>query len=105
MNKCLLNKIYTGLLIFALIIIIGGIVTALKIMEYNSVHKNRAEKSLAVYKNYTLIKQNPIPNGGNTIINSLKRINIMDCVIFSTLHPIRRIYHVVIRMILCHTMQ
>ena len=64
MNKCLLNKIYTGLLIFALIIIIGGIVTALKIMEYNSVHKNRAEKSLAVYKNYTLIKQNPIPNGG-----------------------------------------
>ena len=64
MNKCLLNKILTWVFIVFIILAIISIIVALKIMEYNSVHKNRAEKGLAVYKNYTLIKQNPIPNEG-----------------------------------------
>ncbi len=32
--------------------------------DYNARCKNRVEKCLDVYKNYQLIKQNPIPNGG-----------------------------------------
>jgi hypothetical protein len=59
-----MNKIICIVLFSVIILIIGGIVTALKVMEYNSVYKNRVEKSLSVYKNYTLIKQNPIPNLG-----------------------------------------
>lgn len=59
-----MNKIICIVVFSVIILVIGGIVTALKVMEYNSVYKNRVEKSLSVYKNYTLIKQNPIPNLG-----------------------------------------
>ena len=55
MNNCLLKKIMLGVLIVFIILALSGIIAALKIMDYNSVHKNRAEKCLAVYKNYTLI--------------------------------------------------
>jgi len=60
MNKTLLICI----VVFVIFSVIGGIIAALQVMDYNAVHKNRAEKGLDVYKNYILIKQNPIPNAG-----------------------------------------
>lgn len=60
MNKLLIYGI-TTIIIFA---VIGGIIGAILALDHNSIHKNRAEKCLAVFENYPVINQNPIPNGG-----------------------------------------
>ena len=51
-------------IIIALIIIIGSLVGVTKKIDYDERCKNRINKCLDVYNNYSLIKQNPIPNGG-----------------------------------------
>jgi hypothetical protein len=60
MNKLLIY----GITAFVIIIVIGGIIGIILANDYNTIHKNRAEKCLAVYQNYPEIKQNPIPNSG-----------------------------------------
>lgn len=60
-----MNKVYIGIIGFIIIsVIIGSVVGALLKNDHDVIYKNRTEKCLDVYKNYTLIKQNPIPNGG-----------------------------------------
>jgi hypothetical protein len=62
MNKaCLIRNILIGVIIF---VILSALVSILLINDHNSIYKKRTEKCLNVYKNYALIKQNPIPNGG-----------------------------------------
>ena len=65
MNKaCLIKYIKIGVFIIGIIIIIGALFGILLVNSHNSIYKDRAENCLTVYKNYSLIKQNPIPNGG-----------------------------------------
>jgi len=61
-NTCLI--IYIGVFIVVVLIIFGTIIGIFKRNDFIARCKNRAKKCLAVYKNYTLIKQNPIANGG-----------------------------------------
>jgi len=69
MNKLLIY----GLTAFVIIVVIGGIIGIILANDYNTIHKNRAEKCLAVYENYTKIKQNPIPNGGKYYNQNFKK--------------------------------
>jgi hypothetical protein len=48
----------------ALIIIIGSLIGVTKKIDNDERCKNRINKCLDIYNNYSLIKQNPIPNGG-----------------------------------------
>ena len=61
MNKLLLIYGITAIIIIA---VVGGIIGIILALDHNAVHKNRAEKGLAVFVNYPVIKQNPIPNAG-----------------------------------------
>jgi hypothetical protein len=69
MNKLLIY----GLTAFVIIVIIGGIIGIILANDYNTIHKNRAEKCLAVFENYPKIKQNPIPNGGKYYNQNFKK--------------------------------
>lgn len=69
MNKLLIYGI-TTFIIFA---VIGGIIGAILTLDHNAIHKNRAEKGLAVFVNYPVIKQNPIPNAGKYYNRSFKK--------------------------------
>jgi hypothetical protein len=69
MNKLLLY----GIVAFVIIAVIGSLIGIMMALDYNSIHKNRAEKSLAVFVNYPVIKQNPIPNGGKYYNRSFKK--------------------------------
>jgi hypothetical protein len=69
MNKLLIYAL-TAFVIIVVIICIFSVIFA---NDYNSIHKNRAEKGLAVYKNYPKIKQNPIPNAGKYYNRSFKK--------------------------------
>ena len=70
MNKLLLIYGITTIIIFA---VIGGIIGAILALDHNAIHKNRAEKGLAVFVNYPEIKQNPIPNAGKYYNRSFKK--------------------------------
>jgi hypothetical protein len=60
-----MNKLVIfGIVVFVIIAVIGGLIGIMLAIDYMAVHKNRAEKGLAVYLNYPEIKQNPIPNAG-----------------------------------------
>jgi hypothetical protein len=64
-NACLIRNILIGILIFVILFsAIGSIVGILLKNDHNAIYKDRTEKCLDVYKNYSLINQNPIPNGG-----------------------------------------
>ena len=69
MNKLLIY----GITAFVIIAIIGSLIGIMLANDYNSIHKNRAEKSLVVYLNYPEIKQNPIPNAGKYYNRSFKK--------------------------------
>ena len=60
MNKLLIY----GITAFIIIAVIGGLIGIILALDHDAIHKNRAEKCLAVYVNYPEIKQNPIPNAG-----------------------------------------
>ena len=77
MNKLLIY----GITAFVIIAIIGSLIGIMLANDYNSIHKNRAEKSLVVYQNYPEIKQNPIPNAGkyfNTFFKKDKYYGLRD---------------------------
>jgi len=62
MNKvCLIRNILIVVIIF---VILSALIGILLKNDYDAIYKKRTEKCLNVYKNYALIKQNPIPNGG-----------------------------------------
>jgi hypothetical protein len=69
MNKLLIY----GIVAFVIIAVIGSLIGIMIAIDYNSIHKNRAEKGLAVYLNYPEIKQNPIPNAGKYYNRSFKK--------------------------------
>ena len=69
MNKLLIYALTAFVIIVAIICIFCVIFAN----DYNAIHKNRAEKGLAVYKNYPKIKQNPIPNAGKYYNRSFKK--------------------------------
>ena len=69
MNKLLIYGI-TAFIIFA---VIGGIIGTILALDHNAIHKNRAEKGLAVFVNYPEIKQNPIPNSGKYYNRNFKK--------------------------------
>jgi hypothetical protein len=62
------KKFLIGICIFiaCIIIAIGTIVPIILKNDYNGICKDRADKCLSIYdeKEYPVIKQNPIPNGG-----------------------------------------
>jgi len=62
MNKIFLIGLVVLLILFFLLI--GVMVGIILKHGRDAICKNRAVKCLAVYKDYSLIKQNPIPNGG-----------------------------------------
>ena len=70
MNKLLLIYGITTIIIIA---VVGGIIGIILALDHNAVHKNRAEKGLAVFVNYPVIKQNPIPNAGKYYNRSFKK--------------------------------
>jgi hypothetical protein len=77
MNKLLIY----GITAFIIIAVIGGLIGIMLANDYNSIHKNRAEKCLIVYQNYPKIKQNPIPNAGkyyNTFFKKDKYYGLRD---------------------------
>jgi len=69
MNKLLIY----GITIFIILAVIGGIIGVILALDHDAVHKNRAEKGLAVFVNYPVIKQNPIPNAGKYYNRSFKK--------------------------------
>ena len=69
MNKLLIY----GITVFVILAVIGGIIGAILALDHNAIHKNRAEKGLAVFVNYPVIKQNPIPNTGKYYNRSFKK--------------------------------
>jgi hypothetical protein len=69
MNKLLIY----GITAFIIIAVIGGIIGTILAIDHNAIHKNRAEKGLAVYQNYPVIKQNPIPNAGKYYNRNFKK--------------------------------
>jgi hypothetical protein len=77
MNKLLIY----GITAFIIIAVIGSLIGIMLANDYNSIHKNRAEKCLSVYQNYPKIKQNPIPNAGkyfNTFFKKDKYYGLRD---------------------------
>ena len=58
-------KIVCCVILFILFIVsIIIVVVILKKVERNAIYRDRAENCLEIYNNYTIINQNPIPNGG-----------------------------------------
>jgi hypothetical protein len=70
MNKLLLIYGITTIIIIA---VVGGIIGIILALDHNAIHKNRTEKCLAVFENYPIIKQNPIPNGGKYYNQNFKK--------------------------------
>ena len=60
-------------IILAIALVIIFVITKLNKNEYDNVYKNRTQRCLEVYNNYTLINQKPIPNGGKYFNSYFKK--------------------------------